>query len=203
MRYNCRVDWGADPVQLLKAMRLSRAVTEIPAKISVPPGLPLNKSRPLTTHSESTLPQLLIPFHFISFSSNVYKKTGGGATPSQPQRFATRHYLLADPTRAHAHEHPFTPSAVCEGQPQSLLCFTSRLYGCTRWSQDPPSGTANLGCLPPYFGPRVTEHGPRVTEHGPRVTEHGPRVTEHGPRAMAPLVPQYRCGATRKVPESR
>jgi hypothetical protein len=58
---------------------LRRAVPKIPAKSSVPPGLPLNKSRALPTRSESTLPQLLIPLHFKSRISNTYKKPGEGA----------------------------------------------------------------------------------------------------------------------------
>jgi hypothetical protein len=32
---------------------------------------------------------------------------------------------------------------------------------------------------------------------------HESRVTELGPQATTPLVPRYRCAATRKVPESR
>jgi hypothetical protein len=65
-------------------MRLHCAVLEIPAKSSVPPGSPLNKPRSLSTHSESTLPQTLIPLDFISFISNVYRKPGEGhSVPAQ------------------------------------------------------------------------------------------------------------------------
>lgn len=69
----------------LKAMRLRRAVPKISAKSLVPPGSPLNKLRSLSTRSESTLPQTLIPLDFISFSSNVYKKPGEGAPRLTPK----------------------------------------------------------------------------------------------------------------------
>lgn len=68
----------------LKAMR-RRAVPKISAKSLVPPGSPLNKLRSLSTRSESTLPQTLIPLDFISFSSNVYKKPGEGAPRLTPK----------------------------------------------------------------------------------------------------------------------
>jgi len=71
-------------------MRLRRAVPKFPAKSSAPPRLPLRKNRSLRTRSESTLPQLLIPLHFKSFISNVYKKPGGGV-PFQVRSFETRH----------------------------------------------------------------------------------------------------------------
>ena len=71
--------------QLLKAMRLCCAVPKIPGKSSVPPGLPLNKNRSLSTRSESTLPQTLIPLDFISFISNVYRKPGEGSSRLSPK----------------------------------------------------------------------------------------------------------------------
>ena len=71
--------------KLLKAVRLHCAVLKTPAKSSVPPGLPLNKKRSLRTHSVSTLPQLLISLHFISFSCNVYKKPGEGTPYPRPK----------------------------------------------------------------------------------------------------------------------
>lgn len=73
--------WSAVP----KLMRLRRAVPEIPAKISAPPGLPLNTNRSLPTRSESILPQPLIPLHFISFRYNVYKKPGEGTSRPSPK----------------------------------------------------------------------------------------------------------------------
>ncbi len=66
-------------------MRLRRAVPKFPAKSSAPPRLPLRKNRSLRTRSESTLPQLLIPLHFKSFISNVYKKPGGGVSRSRSE----------------------------------------------------------------------------------------------------------------------
>ena len=67
-----------------KLMRPRRAVPKIPARYLVALGLPLNKSCSLPTHSESTLPQPLIPLDFISFISNVYRKPVEGVTSSQP-----------------------------------------------------------------------------------------------------------------------
>jgi hypothetical protein len=78
-------------------MRLRRAVPKIPAKSSVPPRLPLHKSRPLSTLSKSTLPQLLIPLHFKSCISNVYKKPQGEgpiSTSKVLQLVTTRSPLL-------------------------------------------------------------------------------------------------------------
>jgi hypothetical protein len=59
-------------------MRLRRAVPQIPPKSSVPHELPLYKNRLFLTHSESTLPQMLIPLHFNFRICNVYKKLGEG-----------------------------------------------------------------------------------------------------------------------------
>jgi hypothetical protein len=82
--------------KLLKAMcvfcipaastgRLPRAVPKIPAESSVPPELPINKSRSLLTRAESALPQPLIPLHFNSRISNTYKKPGEGTPQSSPK----------------------------------------------------------------------------------------------------------------------
>ena len=67
-------------------MRLRRAVLQIPRKLPVPPGLPLYKSCHSLSRSESTLLQVLIPLHFISFISNTYVKPGGG-TPLPAPKF--------------------------------------------------------------------------------------------------------------------
>jgi len=66
-------------------MCLRRAVLQIPPELSVPPRLPLYKSRLSLTRPESTLLQVLIPLHFISFISNTYKKPGGGTPSSSPR----------------------------------------------------------------------------------------------------------------------
>ena len=73
-------------------MRLRRSLLQTPAKSSCLHGLLFPNSRRRLTPSESTLPQLLIPRHFISFISNTYKKAGGGPL-SGPQSFATRYSL--------------------------------------------------------------------------------------------------------------
>ncbi len=69
-----------------------RAVLQIPPKPPAPHGLPLYKNRYSLTPSESTLPQVLIPLHFISFISNVYKKPGGG-TPLPAPKFGNSSLL--------------------------------------------------------------------------------------------------------------
>jgi hypothetical protein len=70
---------------LSQVMRPRRVVPKIPPKSSVPPGLPLYKIRPLLTHSESTLLQVLIPLHFNSLIINTYKKPGGGCPSLGPK----------------------------------------------------------------------------------------------------------------------
>jgi hypothetical protein len=71
-------------------MRLRCAVPKIPAKSSVPPRSPIRNRRYLPTHSDSTLPQVLIRLHFNSFIRNACTKPAGGP-PNPPQSFATRH----------------------------------------------------------------------------------------------------------------
>src|SRR5579872_3190108 len=66
-------------------MRLRCTVLQIPAKSSVPRRSPLGKNRFLPTHSESTLPQLLIPRHFNSFISNAYAKPQGESPTRSPK----------------------------------------------------------------------------------------------------------------------
>jgi len=117
-------------------MRLRRAASKIPAKSSVPPRLPLHKYRPLPTPSKSTLPQLLIPLHFISLRMNVYKKPGGASPSPHPKvlQLATTHaslcisvsvhpsfviplHLLFPALRAHQRPQPnplFLPAVSCQ-----------------------------------------------------------------------------------------
>ena len=78
MCYTAYVNRGTGQSVPPQVMRLRRAVLQITPKSLVPPRLPLYKSRPFLTPSKSTLLQLLIPLHFISFISNTYKKPGGG-----------------------------------------------------------------------------------------------------------------------------
>jgi hypothetical protein len=118
-----------------QVMRLRRAVLQIPAKSSVPPRLPVYKSRSILNPSESTLLQVLIPLHFISFISNTYKKPGGGSL-FKPQSLATRYspnltlHLCLFPSLPH---YVFTSSASARAQqhaqPQPPLWFTSRFSG--------------------------------------------------------------------------
>src|ERR1700690_3752084 len=79
-------------------MRLRCAVPKIPAKSSVPSRSPIRNRRYLPTHSESTLPQVLIPLNFNSFRRNGYAKLGGrtlqpapkfcNSLPSAPRRYS-------------------------------------------------------------------------------------------------------------------
>jgi|HubBroStandDraft_6_1064221.scaffolds.fasta_scaffold67057_2 hypothetical protein len=90
-------------------MRLRRAVLQIPSKSSVPPRLPLHKSRSLPTPSQSTLPQLLIPLRFNSFSCNVYKKTRGRRPAADPRvrKLVTRQAPLLRTRRNPRNPSPF------------------------------------------------------------------------------------------------
>jgi hypothetical protein len=73
-----------------------RAVLQIPPTSSVPRRLPLYKRRHSLASSKSTLPQPLIPLHFISFISNTYKKPGGRVPPrnSKVWQLVTNHSPL-------------------------------------------------------------------------------------------------------------
>src|SRR5271157_4505622 len=144
-------------------MRLRRAVPEIPAKIPVPPGLPLNKSRSLLTHSESTLPQPLIPLHSISFSSNVYKKTGEG--PARPSSIVLQLVTTNLPVlRTHTNTR----------NPNPLYALIHNSRDARGVGGDAPlNGTANPACRSSAFREsRSAGHGSRATGHGPS----GPRV---------------------------
>jgi hypothetical protein len=77
-------------------MALRHAVPKTPPGSLLPPWLPLNKSRSLPTHSESTLPQPLIPLHFNSCTRNAYTKIQGGGPTSTPKvwQLVTNHSLF-------------------------------------------------------------------------------------------------------------
>jgi hypothetical protein len=168
-------------------MCLRRAVPKIPAKSSVLPGSLLNKLRPISTRSESTLPQTLIPRDFISFSRNVYGKPGR-VHPFRAQKFVNS--LLA-PARSCAHAR--TPAITIP----SMLYFISSGHpgvGYLRVGQPNSSPSCgframNLGCP---FSQRPENHRSRITGHGTRVTEHESRNTGHGPRPHGPPVPLRR-----------
>src|SRR5271165_6967285 len=147
-------------------MRLRRAVPEIPAKIPVPPGLPLNKSRSLLTHSESTLPQPLIPLHSISFSSNVYKKTGEG--PARPSSIVLQLVTTNLPVlRTHTNTR----------NPNPLYALIHNSRDARGVGGDAPlNGTANPACRSSTFrASRSAGHGSRAKGNGSRNTGHGPR----------------------------
>ena len=66
-------------------MRLRCAVPKTSPKSSVPGRSPIHKPRLLPTHSESTLPQVLIPLRFKSFLRNAYKKPEGEGPLRRPK----------------------------------------------------------------------------------------------------------------------
>lgn len=133
--------------QLLKAMRLCCAVPKIPGKSSVPPGLPLNKNRSLSTRSESTLPQTLIPLDFISFISNVYRKPGEGSSRLSPK---VCNSSLAPP---HSCEHARIPTTRFCSWSYFITCGHPRGWGTSAVGQ-PILAVA----VRPFTG-----HGPRTT----------------------------------------
>ncbi len=94
-------------------MRLRRAVLQIPSKSSVPPRLPLYKSRPPLTLLESTLLQVLIPLDFISYRINTYKKPGGGC-PSQDAKVSQ---LVTPPTWPH---HAYGSARRVQASPAAI-----------------------------------------------------------------------------------
>jgi hypothetical protein len=150
----CRL--GRTRSVLLQAMRLRCAVLKIPAKSSVPSGLPLNKKRSLRTHSESTLPQLLISPHFNSFRCNAYKKTGEGEGRPRPKvlQLVTSRFLFL-----RARTNPRNPNPLC------ALLHNSRI----------PRGVGYLRVGQPIFLAVLYRGVPRIKGHGARLTEHAPR----------------------------
>ena len=91
-------------------MRLRRAVPKIPARPSVPPRLPLHKSYPCPTRSESTLPQLLIPLHSNSFISNAYRKPQGEGPTSRPKVW---HLVTRKAARVRTDKNSRNPNPLC------------------------------------------------------------------------------------------
>src|SRR5271168_4435628 len=100
MCYTAFVDSGTASVLATQVMRLRLAVPKILGRPSVPPRLPFHKNRPLSTPSESTLPQLLIPLHFNSPRINTYKKAGEGVPPSSPKVLQLVNSMLVIPSVA-------------------------------------------------------------------------------------------------------
>jgi len=128
-------------------MRLRRAVPKFPAKSSAPPRLPLRKNRSLRTRSESTLPQLLIPLHFKSFISNVYKKPGEGCPVPGP-KFCNS-----------------SPPSYCHSERSEESAFSSfRLYYLTslpRYITPPPAPVYTQEC-PQVQSPHGLLHNSRT-----------------------------------------
>src|SRR5579863_2426499 len=121
MWYTACVSSGMSLSARPQVMRLRRAVLQIPPKPSVPPGLPLYKSRHSLTPSESTLTQVLIPLHFISFISNTYKKPGGGTPSSSPKV-----WQLVTPSPQFV--ITLTPQFVIPSEARNLLFLSFRRY---------------------------------------------------------------------------
>src|SRR5579864_5518243 len=160
-------------------MRLRRAVLQIPARSFLPPGLPFYKIHLLSTHSKSTLLQLLIPQHFNSPRINTYKKPGRGVS-SEPQSFTTRHYLCA-------------AESVTQHLPQvqSPLSFTSHFSVCSV-----EVGTRTAGM---HFPSDEACHLSPLPAPSPQV-----RNLSQAPRADHPSVPRIpRCPAPRPPEPAR
>src|SRR5271155_3401362 len=114
MCYNVWVDWSTAPVCAPQAMRLRRAVLQIPPKSSVSPGLPLYNYSIFLNHSESTLLQVLIPLHFNFPRISVYRKPGRGSPLPAPE-FCNLSL-------------PFTPSALPERRLAHALFRSAQQY---------------------------------------------------------------------------
>jgi hypothetical protein len=131
----------------------------------------------------------LIPLHFNSFIRNVYKKPGEGHTVPDPKFYNSSLPACPSPAHARISATPFRSIAyfITRGHPRGGVSpgGTAKLFPIPRASRD----ESWLSIHPARRGTRRLEHGPRTT---------GPWTTGH-----SPLVPRYRCAATRKVPESR
>jgi hypothetical protein len=147
-------------------MRLRRAVPKIPAKSSVPPGLPLDKNRSLLSHSESTLPQLLIPLHFKSRISNTYKKPHGEGPISTLKVLQ----LATNRTRfLRARTNPRNPNPL-----YALLHNSCTPRG---WGAPYRSGSAIRGCRPSGSGSRVKGHALKDPQVPLRRNPQSARIT--------------------------
>src|SRR5271165_7636661 len=119
-------------------MRLRRVVPQIQPQSLVPLELPLYNNRFILTHSESTLPQGLIPLRFNSLRISVYKKTGEGVplfaqkvcnsslpacwscahtrTPATPIRSYIYFISRAHPGGGGPKEFPILPRLLCKNR---------------------------------------------------------------------------------------
>lgn len=140
-----------------KLMRLRRAVPEIPAKISAPPGLPLNTNRSLLTRAESTLPQPLIPLHFISFRSDVYKNPGEGT--SRPGPKVLQLVTSPSPPPARACTNVRNPIPLIHLLHNSRTARGGGISSVGQPNSSPSRGFRAMhpGCRPPHPGARVAE----------------------------------------------
>jgi hypothetical protein len=139
-------------------MRLRREVPKIPAKSSVLPRLPLNKSASLLTRSESTLPQLLIPLHFNSSISNTYKKSREGIPQSNPKVLQ----LVTIPP-------PLLRTCRNARNPNPLYALLHNFWTPRGWGAYLSAGQPCMA-----VAGRIPDHGSRNTGHRPRLT--GPQV---------------------------
>ena len=159
-------------------MRLRRAVPKIPAKSLVAPGSPLNNLIPHPNHSESTLPQPLIPRHFISFSSDVYRKSGEGSPRPSPkvcQLVTNRSPSLRARTNTrnptplthllHNSRTPLGWGYLCGG--------TAKLFAVARVSRD--ESWLSLLCL---HGARNAGHNPTGSQVPLRRNPQSARITQ-------------------------
>src|SRR5579862_1485344 len=181
-------------------MALRRAVPKTPPKSPVSPRSPIYKPRFLPNPPESTLPQLLIPFHFNSCIRNVYKKPQGEAPRVHPKvwQLATSHSGLLWPP----HERP---------QPQSPLCVTHNSLYTSGWralpvgqpNSSPSRGFSRDESWLSLFGvSRVRDHATdpwttAMSQQGPvpwspgTVAPQSAKCQNHGCYCFAPLRETY------------
>ena len=194
-------------------MRLRRAVPKIPPKSSVPHRLPLHKSRTLLTHSESTLPQVLIPLHFNFPRINTYKKPGGGCPSTNPRVLQPVTTLPASNELCGNARRVFNFGlSTVNSRPLSPFpaTLTSRLQIAENKTTLSPAVATLTDCVKhkSFVCHSYKKHRGWGTHVGlaiagrlfsgfPRNTGHGSRVTDH-----RPMVHSYRCAPRRKVPES-
>jgi len=122
-------------------MRLRPAVLQIPAKSSVPPGLPIHKVCLTLTRPESTLPQLLIPLHFNSPRMNTYTKPGGGPLSEAPKycKLVTTHASLSWSRRNFRNSIRFMPLLHDLRTPGGGGTCGKRWSSLQAWSRQPPT----------------------------------------------------------------
>ena len=173
-------------------------------KLSVPPRSPTHKPRSLSTPSESTLPQLLIPLGFNSFISNAYKKPGGGSRLPSPK---FRNSSLPAAHRSCTRRNPRNPIPLIRllhnfrtppgagissvGQPNSLPSRGFRVMN-PGWSIRPSMRLVFRRPFCPYVVTSPHQPRPAPATHYSLFTTHFPTLTSVCPATPLVLVSALR-----------